>query len=164
MTAWWLDGAKLDLSDICEEISAVIYDKSSVHCINIPLETMGSCGDILRRSSGKWQLGSLRTWSLKLLSILRDGILMEVSKSLVEKGLKLNKQKKMCPTNFTFYSEMRMFCTHQTPDQAHILNSEKVAYQHPSLARVRRPPFRNRASRFDSANRHFVLVIDTWKK
>ena len=49
---------------------------------------------------------------------------MEVSKSLVEKGLKLNKQKKMCPTNFTFYFEMRMFCTHQTPDQAHILNSD----------------------------------------
>ena len=106
MTAWWLDGAKLDLSDICEEISAVIYDKSSVHCINIPLETMGSRGDILRRrSSGKkWQVGSSRTSSFKVLSILRDGILMEVSKSLVEKGLKLNKQKKMCPTNFTFYS------------------------------------------------------------
>ena len=109
MTAWWLDGAKLDLSDICEEISAVIYDKSSVHCINIPLETMGSRGDILRRSSGKkWQVGSSRTSSFKVLSILRDGILMEVSKSLVEKGLKLNKQKKMCPTNFTFLFQQEL--------------------------------------------------------
>ena len=104
MTAWWLDGAKLDLSDICEEISAVIYDKSSVHCINIPLETMGSRGEETSFPAKKWQVGSLRTWSFKVLSILRDGILMEVSKSLVEKGLKLNKQKKMCPANLLFIS------------------------------------------------------------
>ena len=142
MTAWWLDGAKLDLSDICEEISAVIYDKSSVHCINIPLETMGSRGDILRRSSGKkWQVGSSRTSSFKVLSILRDGILMEVSKSLVEKGLKLNKQKKMCPTNFTFYSSKNW-------DIMFFLNLNSVAswtifvllkittYHHPTLSRV----------------------------
>ena len=141
MTAWWLDGAKLDLSDICEEISAVIYDKSSVHCINIPLETMGSRGDILRRSSGKkWQVGSSRTSSFKVLSILRDGILMEVSKSLVEKGLKLNKQKKMCPTNFTFYSSKNwdiMFFLNLNSVASWIFVLLKITtYHHPTLSRV----------------------------
>ena len=126
MTAWWLDGAKLDLSDICEEISAVIYDKSSVHCINIPLETMGSRGEETSFPPKKWQVGSLRTWSFKVLSILRDGILMEVSKSLVEKGLKLNKQKKMCPANLLFISrkEQRMFCTHPIRHQSSLSHPE----------------------------------------
>ena len=69
---------------------------------------------------------------------------MEVSKSLVEKGLKLNKQKKMCPTNFPIYFEMRMFCTHQTPDQAHIiLNSDaslsSISTSFDSLVSERRP-------------------------
>ena len=102
MMAWW---GKIRLEwHLWGDISCDLWQiLGALHKHSIRDNGVTRRGDILRRSSAtKWQVGSLKTQSFKVLSILRDGILMEISKSLVEKGLKLNKQKKMCPTTLLF--------------------------------------------------------------